>query len=31
MEQYIRVSLGQPNEMERFWQAWDRKTVAGLQ
>jgi histidinol-phosphate aminotransferase len=23
MEQYIRVSMGQPNEMERFWQAWD--------
>jgi histidinol-phosphate aminotransferase len=23
MEQYIRVSLGQPNEMEKFWQAWD--------
>jgi histidinol-phosphate/aromatic aminotransferase/cobyric acid decarboxylase-like protein len=23
MEQYARVSLGQPNEMEKFWQAWD--------
>ena len=23
MEQYIRVSLGLPNEMDRFWQAWD--------
>ena len=29
MEQYIRVSLGLPNEMDRFWQAWDQlPTVA---
>ena len=31
MEQYIRVSLGQPGEMEKFWQAWDGKTVASSQ
>ena len=23
MEQYARISFGLPNEMERFWQAWD--------
>jgi histidinol-phosphate aminotransferase len=23
MEQHVRISLGLPNEMERFWQAWD--------
>ncbi|MGH9523974.1 MAG: pyridoxal phosphate-dependent aminotransferase [Terriglobales bacterium] len=29
MEQYIRVSLGMPNEMDKFWQAWDQlPTVA---
>ena len=24
MEQFIRVSLGRPNEMDQFWQAWDQ-------
>jgi histidinol-phosphate aminotransferase len=23
MSTYIRVSLGRPDEMQRFWQAWD--------
>ena len=23
MDEYVRISLGQPDEMQRFWRVWD--------
>jgi len=31
MEQYARISFGLPNEMERFWQAWDQMPTMAKQ
>jgi histidinol-phosphate aminotransferase len=28
MDNYVRISLGKPDEMRQFWQVWDRMTRA---